>query len=200
MDGVQKANSGHPGMPMGMAELAAVLWADFLVVDPEDPTWPDRDRFVLSNGHGSMLLYSLLHLSGFPMSMDDLRKLPAVGLPHRRPSGARPTPGNRDHDRTTRPGIRNGRWYGHRREPPSQPARLRTGRSLNLRLRLGRRPHGRHLGRGFVDRWSSRPGAAVYVYDDNDISIDGSTDITFTEDVLETLRGRRLARARNRRP
>ena len=73
MDAVQKANSGHPGMPMGMADLAVVLWSKFLVVDPDDPTWIDRDRFVLSNGHGSTLLYSLLHLAGFPLSLDDLK-------------------------------------------------------------------------------------------------------------------------------
>ena len=73
MDAIQRANSGHPGMPMGMADLGVVLWTKHLVVDPADPTWPDRDRFVLSNGHGSMLLYSLLHLSGFDLSMDDLR-------------------------------------------------------------------------------------------------------------------------------
>jgi transketolase len=67
MDGVQKANSGHPGMPMGMADIAVTLWSRFLVVDPDAPEWVDRDRFVLSNGHGSMLLYSLLHLAGFPL-------------------------------------------------------------------------------------------------------------------------------------
>ena len=64
MDAVQKANSGHPGAPMGMADIAEVLWNDFLRHNPANPKWPDRDRFVLSNGHGSMLLYSLLHLSG----------------------------------------------------------------------------------------------------------------------------------------
>ncbi|MGH8305464.1 MAG: transketolase, partial [Steroidobacteraceae bacterium] len=61
MDAVQRANSGHPGMPMGMADIAQVLWGDFLKYNPGDPLWPDRDRFVLSNGHGSMLLYSVLH-------------------------------------------------------------------------------------------------------------------------------------------
>ncbi|RPI26008.1 MAG: transketolase, partial [Actinobacteria bacterium] len=81
MDAVQRANSGHPGMPMGMADIAAVLWHDFLVTDPAQPTWPDRDRFVVSNGHGSMLLYALLHLSGFPMTMDDLRHFRSLGSP-----------------------------------------------------------------------------------------------------------------------
>ncbi|MEK7207609.1 MAG: hypothetical protein AAB134_06995, partial [Pseudomonadota bacterium] len=65
MDAVQKANSGHPGAPMGMADIAEVLWNDFLRHNPSNPKWPDRDRFVLSNGHGSMLIYSLLHLTGY---------------------------------------------------------------------------------------------------------------------------------------
>ncbi|RMG28960.1 MAG: transketolase [Gammaproteobacteria bacterium] len=73
MDAVQKANSGHPGAPMGMADIAEVLWRDFLKHNPNNPHWWDRDRFVLSNGHGSMLLYSLLHLTGYDLSMDDLR-------------------------------------------------------------------------------------------------------------------------------
>ncbi|MES1994363.1 MAG: transketolase [Pseudomonadota bacterium] len=74
MDAVQEAKSGHPGAPMGMADIAEVLWNDFLRHDPVDPQWPDRDRFVLSNGHGSMLLYALLHLSGYDLTRDDLRQ------------------------------------------------------------------------------------------------------------------------------
>ncbi|MBI2791477.1 MAG: transketolase [Gammaproteobacteria bacterium] len=74
MDAVQKANSGHPGMPMGMADIAQVLWTDFFKHNPQNPTWMNRDRFVLSNGHGSMLLYSLLHLTGYNVSMEDLRQ------------------------------------------------------------------------------------------------------------------------------
>ncbi|GLS83080.1 transketolase [Paraferrimonas haliotis] len=73
MDAVQKANSGHPGAPMGMADIAEVLWRDFLKHNPSNPDWADRDRFILSNGHGSMLLYSLLHLSGYDLSIDDLK-------------------------------------------------------------------------------------------------------------------------------
>jgi len=72
-DGVEKANSGHPGMPMGAAPMAYVLWTRFLRHNPRDPRWPDRDRFVLSAGHGSMLLYSLLHLTGYDLSLDDLK-------------------------------------------------------------------------------------------------------------------------------
>ena len=74
MDAVQKANSGHPGAPMGMADMAEVLWNDFLRHNPANPAWPDRDRFVMSNGHGSMLLYSLLHLSGYDLSIEDIKQ------------------------------------------------------------------------------------------------------------------------------
>ncbi|SKA30674.1 transketolase [Photobacterium toruni] len=73
MDGVQQANSGHPGAPMGMADIAEVLWRDHLNHNPQNPNWADRDRFVLSNGHGSMLIYSLLHLTGYDLSIDDLK-------------------------------------------------------------------------------------------------------------------------------
>ena len=79
MDAVQQANSGHPGMPMGMADIAEVLWNDFLRHNPANPRWPDRDRFVVSNGHGSMLLYSLLHLSGYPLEMDEIRNFRQFG-------------------------------------------------------------------------------------------------------------------------
>ena len=89
MDAVQQANSGHPGMPMGMADIAEVLWNDFLCHNPGNPGWANRDRFVLSNGHGSMLLYGLLHLSGYPLPMDELRNF--------RQFGAK-TPGHPEYD------------------------------------------------------------------------------------------------------
>src|SRR5438045_9725120 len=73
MDAVQAANSGHPGMPMGMAEIAVALWGRHLRHNPRNPQWPNRDRFVLSNGHGSMLIYALLHLSGYDLPMSELR-------------------------------------------------------------------------------------------------------------------------------
>ncbi|HUI62479.1 MAG TPA: transketolase [Steroidobacteraceae bacterium] len=79
MDAVQKANSGHPGMPMGMAEIATVLWRGHLRHNPANPAWPDRDRFVLSNGHGSMLLYALLHLSGYDLPMEQLQRFRQMG-------------------------------------------------------------------------------------------------------------------------
>ncbi|EKK4992674.1 TPA: transketolase, partial [Klebsiella pneumoniae] len=73
MDAVQKAKSGHPGAPMGMADIAEVLWRDFLNHNPNNPAWADRDRFVLSNGHGSMLIYSLLHLTGYDLPIEELK-------------------------------------------------------------------------------------------------------------------------------
>ncbi|MDN6322496.1 MAG: thiamine pyrophosphate-dependent enzyme, partial [Halomonas sp.] len=81
MDAVQKAKSGHPGAPMGMADIAEVLWDDYLKHNPEDPKGADRDRFVLSNGHGSMLLYSLLHLSGYELSLEQLQNFRQLHSP-----------------------------------------------------------------------------------------------------------------------
>jgi len=89
MDAVQRANSGHPGMPMGMADIAQVLWSDFLRYNPGNPAWANRDRFVLSNGHGSMLLYSVLYLTGYPLTIDDIQ--------HFRQLGSK-TPGHPEYD------------------------------------------------------------------------------------------------------
>jgi transketolase len=93
-DGVQNANSGHPGLPMGAAAMAYTLWNGFLKHNPKDPKWVDRDRFVLSAGHGSMLLYSLLHLTGYDVSLDDLK--------HFRQWGSK-TPGHPERGHT--PGV-----------------------------------------------------------------------------------------------
>ena len=76
MDAVQKANSGHPGAPMGMADIAEVLWRGVMRHNPKNPQWPNRDRFVLSNGHGSMLQYALLHLTGYDLGIEDLKQFP----------------------------------------------------------------------------------------------------------------------------
>ncbi len=89
VDGVEKAKSGHPGLPMGAADYAYVLWNRFLRYNPKDPAWPNRDRFILSGGHGSMLLYSLLHLAGFDMPMEDLQQFRQWGSA---------TPGHPEHD------------------------------------------------------------------------------------------------------
>jgi Transketolase len=79
MDAVQAANSGHPGAPMGMADIAEVLWRDALRHNPANPNWSNRDRFVLSNGHGSMLIYALLHLTGYDVTIDDLKQFRKLG-------------------------------------------------------------------------------------------------------------------------
>ena len=81
VDAVEQAKSGHPGAPMGAAPMAYVLWDRFLNHNPADPTWPDRDRFVLSNGHASALLYSLLHLTGYEISLDDLKSFRQWSIP-----------------------------------------------------------------------------------------------------------------------
>src|ERR1700685_350888 len=94
MDAVEKANSGHPGLPMGAADIATVLFTRFLKFDPADPAWPDRDRFVLSAGHGSMLLYALLHLTGYEaMTVDELKRFRQLGSLPPRPPAHRPTSG-----------------------------------------------------------------------------------------------------------
>ncbi len=80
IDAIENANSGHPGLPMGAAPMAYVLWTEFMNHNPKNSKWFNRDRFVLSAGHGSMLLYGLLHLSGYNVSMDDLKKLSKMGL------------------------------------------------------------------------------------------------------------------------
>src|SRR3982751_2471048 len=97
MDAVQKANSGHPGMPMAMAPAAYLLYTQFLHHNPKDPSWPDRDRFVLSAGHGSMLLYSVLHLTGYALPMDELKRFRQWGSL---------TPGHPERDRVhVTPGV-----------------------------------------------------------------------------------------------
>jgi len=183
IDGVEKANSGHPGAPMGMANLAEVLWSEFLNVDPDHPTWPDRDRFVLSNGHASMLLYSLLHLSGFPVSMDDLKQFRQWGS---HTAGHPEIDQSRGIETTTGPlGQGFGTAIGmaiaeehlravfgtdlvdHRTWAFVSDGDLMEGISSESASLAG------HLGLGRL----------VYFYDDNHITIDGRTEITFTEDV-----------------
>jgi transketolase len=183
MDAVQRANSGHPGMPMGMADIGVVLWTRFLNVDPEHPEWPDRDRFVLSNGHGSMLLYALLHLSGFGIRMDDLRSFRQWGSP---------TPGHPEREPhlgievTTGP-LGQGFGMGVGLAIAEEHLRARFGPELVDHRTYGFVSDG-DLMEGISAEASSLAGhlglgRLVYFYDDNGISIDGSTDITFTEDV-----------------
>ncbi len=185
MDAVQKANSGHPGLPMGAADVAYVLWTQFLKHNPANPSWPNRDRFVLSGGHGSMLLYSLLHLTGYDLSLEELMNFrqwdsrtpghPEYGL----------TPGV---ETTTGPlgqGFANGvgmaiaeRFLAETFNRPGYPivdnytyaivtdGDLMEGISHEAASLAG------HLGLGKL----------IYLYDDNHISIDGPTELTFTED------------------
>ncbi len=183
IDAVQAANSGHPGMPMGMADAAWVLWSRFLRHDPSAPDWPDRDRFVLSAGHGSMLIYSLLHLTGYDLSLQELRQFRQWGSK---------TPGHPEYGHTVGVETTTG--------PLGQGFANGVGMAISeryLRERFGRElcDHSIYaivsdgdLMEGIAAEAASlaahlRLGKLVYLYDDNAISIDGSTDITFTEDV-----------------
>ncbi len=188
IDGVQKANSGHPGMPMGMADVAAVLWMRHLKHDPRDPSWFDRDRFVLSAGHGSMLLYSLLHLTGYDVSLDDLKNFRQWGSK---------TPGHPEYGHT--PGVETTTG------PLGQGVANAVGMALaemHLSARLNDDAyrllhHNTYViaGDGCLMEGISHEAASlaghlklgklILLYDDNHISIDGSTSLSFTENVLE---------------
>lgn len=186
IDGVQRANSGHPGMPLGAAPMAHVLWTRHLKFDPNDPAWPDRDRFVLSAGHGSMLLYALLHLSGFGLSIEDLETF--------RQWGSR-TPGHPEYRHT--PGVETttgplGAGFANGVGMAIAEAFLaatfnRPGYSLVDHHTFGIVSDG-DLMEGVASEAASLAGhlglgKLVYLYDDNHISIEGCTDLAFTEDV-----------------
>lgn len=183
MDAVQAANSGHPGAPMGMADLATVLWTRFLKVDPAHPTWPDRDRFVISNGHASMLLYALLHLSGFPLDMEAIKNFrqfgyPTVGHPEREPHLGIET--------TTGP-LGQGFGTGVGLAIAEEHLRAVFGEDLVSHHTYGLVSDG-DLMEGIASEAGSLAGhlglgRLIYIYDDNEISIEGDTDITFTEEV-----------------
>ncbi|MBK9090912.1 MAG: transketolase [Holophagales bacterium] len=186
MDGVQKANSGHPGMPMGMADVATVLFSRFLKFSPKSPSWPDRDRFVLSAGHGSMLLYGLLHLSGYDLPLDELKAF--------RQWGSR-TPGHPEHGLT--PGVEMTTG------PLGQGISTAVGLALAERMLAARfnRPgheivdHHTYVIASDGDMMEGISheacalaghlglGKLVVLYDDNHISIDGPTSLSFSEDV-----------------
>src|SRR5215203_2215630 len=117
IDAVQAANSGHPGLPLGAAPMAYVLFTEFLKFNPQDPEWPDRDRFILSAGHGSALLYSLLYITGYDLSLDELKRFRQLGSKTPgHPTSARPRY-RRDH-RSPRSGLCQWRWHGHGRAVP----------------------------------------------------------------------------------
>ncbi len=187
VDGVQKANSGHPGMPMGAAPMAYTLWSEFLRHNPTNPAWPNRDRFILSAGHGSMLLYSLLHLTGYDLSLDDLKNFRQWNSRTPGHPESRITPGV---ETTTGPlgqGISNAvgitiaeAHIAEKFNRPSFPIMdhytyvivgdgdLMEGVSAEASSLAG------HLGLGKL----------IVLYDNNHITIEGSTDLAFTEDVM----------------
>ncbi len=186
MDAVQKANSGHPGTPMGAAPVAYVIWTRFLKHNPADPKWPDRDRFVLSAGHASMLLYALLHLTGYDLPIEELQNF--------RQWGSR-TPGHPEYGLT--PGV----------EATTGP--LGQGFAMGIGMAIAEHFLGGHFNRGgrnIVDHYvyglvsdgdlmegiaseaaslagTLKLGKLVYVYDRNEITIEGSTNLAFKEDV-----------------
>jgi transketolase len=186
-DGVQKANSGHPGMPMGAADMAFVLWTKHLRFDPKEPRWLGRDRFLLSAGHGSMLLYSLLHLAGFDCTLDDLKGFRQL---HSR------TPGHPEFgflpgvEITSGPlgqGFANG--VGFALGQAMLSARLGPGNPVEDHFVYAIVSDG-DLMEGVQAEAASfaghhKLGRLVYLYDDNGITIDGKTSLTFGEDVTK---------------
>jgi transketolase len=187
MDGVQKANSGHPGMPMGAADMAYVIWQKFLRHNPTNPGWPNRDRFVLSAGHGSMLLYSLLHLTGYDLSMDELKNFRqwdsrTPGHPEYNPEiGIETTTGPLGQGFAMGVGMAIAeQWLATKFNRPRRniidhytyaivsDGDLMEGVSQEAASLAG------HL----------KLGKLIYLYDDNKITIDGSTDLAFTEDRM----------------
>src|SRR5438445_12378248 len=185
IDAVEKAKSGHPGMPMGMADVATVLFSRFLKFDPAEPAWPDRDRFVLSAGHGSMLLYALLHLAGYAgVTSDELRAFRQWGSK---------TPGHPEYGHT--PGVETTTG------PLGQGIATAVGMALAERLvhaRFGDDCVDHHpyviAGDGCLMGGLSHEaislaghlklGRLIVLYDDNEISIDGSTSLSCSDDQL----------------
>jgi transketolase len=186
MDGVQKAKSGHPGMPMGAAPTAYVLWTKYLRHNPLNPQWVNRDRFVLSGGHGSMLLYSLLHLTGYDLSLDDLQKFRQLGSK---------TPGHPE--------------YGHTAGVETTTGPLGQGFANGVGMAIAQKFLAATYNKPnfpIIDYWvyamcgdgdlmegvaseaaslagHLKLGNMIYLYDDNNISIDGPTSLSFSEDV-----------------
>src|ERR1700716_471052 len=185
MDAVQAANSGHPGMPMGMAEIALALWGRHLRHNPANPKWSDRDRFVLSNGHGSMLLYALLHLTGYPLPMDEIRRFRQLHSM---------TPGHPEYGMTPGVEVTTG--------PLGQGLANAVGMAIaeaQLAARYNRPgfdviDHATYaiisdgdLMEGVASEAASlaghlRLGKLTCLYDDNYVTLAAGTDITFSED------------------
>jgi transketolase len=188
MDAIQKADSGHPGAPMGLAAAGYILWTRYLKHNPINPNWPDRDRFVLSCGHASMLLYSLLHLTGYDLSLDEIRQFRQWGSK---------TPGHPEYGHT--PGVETTTG------PLGQGFANAVGMAMaerHLAARYNKSDHNiidhytyimcgdGDLMEGISCEAASLAGhlglgRLICIYDDNKISIEGNTDITFTEDVAK---------------
>ncbi len=186
VDAVQKANSGHPGAPMGLAPIAYVLWTRHLRFDPQDPHWFNRDRFMLSNGHASMLHYALLHLAGFDLTLDDLKQFRQFGSK---------TPGHPERGHTPGIEVTTG--------PLGQGFANAVGMAIAEQFLASTFNQVKHevidhhtyviLGDGCMEEGITSEAASlaghlelgklIAFYDDNGISIDGPTTITFTEDV-----------------
>ena len=187
VDAIQKANSGHPGLPMGTAALTYTLWTRHLSFNPHDPDWLDRDRFILSGGHGSMLLYSLLYLTGYDVSLEEIKKFRQWGSI---------TPGHPEYGLT--PGVEVttgplGQGFGngvgmaiaaeHLAAEFNRPGHKVISHYIYAIVTDG------DLMEGVASEAASlaghlQLGRLIYLYDDNRISIDGSTNITFTEDRM----------------
>jgi transketolase len=182
IDAIEAANSGHPGLPMGAADYAHILWSKYLKYDPKDPHWPDRDRFVLSAGHGSMLLYSLLHLAGYDLPLDELK--------HFRQWGSK-TPGHPEANLTPGVEVTTG--------PLGQGFANGVGLALAAKMSQARFPGlFNHRIWGIVSDGDMMEGISheaasiaghlklgnlTYVYDDNKITLDGNLDESMSEDV-----------------
>lgn len=186
MDAIQKANSGHPGMPLGCAELGALLYGEILRHYPEDSTWPNRDRFVLSAGHGSMLLYALLHLSGYDLSLDDIKAFRQVGS--RTPG--HPEYGHTDGvETTTGPlGQGVGNAVGLAVAEAMTAAKFNTPEHTIVDHYTYALAGDGCMMEGVASEAASMAGhmglgKLIVFYDSNDITIEGSTEITFSEDV-----------------
>ncbi len=188
MDAVQAANSGHPGAPMGMADIAEVVWRDFLRHNPKNASWSNRDRFVLSNGHGSMLLYSLLHLTGYDLSMDEIRNFrqfgyKTAGHPEYEPgSGVETTTGPLGQGITNAVGmaLAEKMLAAHFNRPDFDVVDHKTW----VFLGDGCLMEGiSHEACSLAGTW--KLGKLICFYDDNDISIDGRVDGWFTDDTAK---------------
>ena len=186
MDGVQKANSGHPGTPMALAPVAHVLYTRIMRHSPADPRWPDRDRFVLSCGHASMLLYSMLYLTGYGLELEDLENFRQLGSPDRRAPRVRPRRRHRGHHRAVRAGHLDVRGPGAGRAHDGRPLQPRRPQVVDHHtftiasdgdMQEGVQSEAASLA-GHL-----KLGRLLAFYDDNHISIEGDTALSFSEDV-----------------